>query len=380
MLPQVYRTCFQSQLSATEFLTLEILVWLLQTHKQVRIERLAALFPQPIKFESRRRRLQRFLILPKVSIYVLWFPIIKYILRSRCKKSSQLFVAIDRTQWREQNLFTVSWVLEKRALPVYWRLLSKRGSSNLAEQKALLRPVLKLLKGYEVVILGDREFRSVKLANWLDEQGVYFALRQKKSTYIQQAGEDYQRLDSLGLAPGMKLYLTGVKVTKQKGFGNFDIAAYWKRKYRGIVADEGWYILTNLGSLSAALKGYQARSGIEAMFKDCKSGGYNLEGCHACESRLLGLVLIIAITYSCAFLQGRRIKNIGLQKYINRLTELGRVQKRHSSFWVGLYGYMWVAGMEFLSDLVTQFCQLTPNKLVHFQRGLRAMKLIQSTL
>jgi hypothetical protein len=71
MLPQVYQTCFQSQLSATQFLTLEILVWLLQAYKQVRIERLAALFPQPIKFESRRRRLQRFLILPQVSIPVL---------------------------------------------------------------------------------------------------------------------------------------------------------------------------------------------------------------------------------------------------------------------------------------------------------------------
>lgn len=49
MLPQVYLTCFQSQLSAAELLTLEIVVWLLQAHKQVRIERLAALFPEPIK-------------------------------------------------------------------------------------------------------------------------------------------------------------------------------------------------------------------------------------------------------------------------------------------------------------------------------------------
>jgi hypothetical protein len=37
------------------FSLVEILVWLLQAHKQVWIERLAALFPEPIKFESRRR-------------------------------------------------------------------------------------------------------------------------------------------------------------------------------------------------------------------------------------------------------------------------------------------------------------------------------------
>jgi hypothetical protein len=37
----------------------------------------------------------------------------------------------------------------------------------------------------------------------------------------------------LGLLPGTSFYLSDVKVTKQKGFGTFDIAGYWRRKYRG---------------------------------------------------------------------------------------------------------------------------------------------------
>jgi hypothetical protein len=44
MLPQVYQTCFQRQLSATQFLTLEILVWLLQAHKQVRLTLVEVIF------------------------------------------------------------------------------------------------------------------------------------------------------------------------------------------------------------------------------------------------------------------------------------------------------------------------------------------------
>jgi hypothetical protein len=80
-------------------------------------------------------------------------------------------------------------------------------------------------------------------------------------------GQKSQKLSELGLAPGMKLFLTGVKFTKKKGFGRFVLAAYWKRKYRGKGQDEGWYILTNLNSLDAALKVYKPRSGIEAMFK-----------------------------------------------------------------------------------------------------------------
>jgi hypothetical protein len=80
MLPELYLNCLNSHLSASQLLTLEMLVWLLQFHKQIRIERLAACLPLPILYESRRRHVQRFLILPQLSIPLLWFPLIKSIL------------------------------------------------------------------------------------------------------------------------------------------------------------------------------------------------------------------------------------------------------------------------------------------------------------
>ena len=55
------------------------------------------------------------------------------------------------------------------------------------------------------------------------------------------------------------------KNRKQKGFGKFDIAGYWKRRYRGHGEDEGWYLLTNLGSLKEAVATFKCRSGIEAI-------------------------------------------------------------------------------------------------------------------
>lgn len=197
--------------------------------------------------------------------------------------------------------------------------------------------------------------------------------------HIRQEGADFQRLNTLGLAPGGSFYLTDVFVTKQQGFGTFEIAAKWARKHRGKVPSEGWYLLTNLGSLQAAVNAYKARSGIEAMFKDCKTGGYNLEKCQASDERLLSLVLLIAIAYSCAILQGRQIKAMGYQNYICRLKELRRTQRRHSTFWVGLYGQVWIGGLEFCRDLVHQLMKLTPNKLESYQQGLRAMRLILSS-
>ncbi len=54
--------------------------------------------------------------------------------------------------------------------------------------------------------------------------------------------------------------------------------------------------------------------------------------------------------------------------------------RRHSAFWIGLYGCLWVGAMEFCSDLAIALMRFKPNKLPHFQRGLRAMTLIQSAL
>jgi hypothetical protein len=116
----------------------------------------------------------------------------------------------------------------------------------------------------------------------------------------------------------MKRFFTGIKLTKAHGFGKAYLAAYWKRAYRSKVEKEAWYLLTNLPSLEEALKAYKQRSGIEAMFKDCKTGGYNLEGSKASIERLTRLVFLIAIAYTCSTLKGLVIKSKGQRKYIGR--------------------------------------------------------------
>jgi hypothetical protein len=123
------------------------------------------------------------------------------------------------------------------------------------------------------------------------------------------------------------------------------------------------------------------------MFKDCKTGGYNLESTYADGQRLIALILLIAIAYTCAILVGRNSRKMGLQKYVGRLKELQRclrratpTQHRHSVFWIGLYGHLWVGAMEFWADLAHDLMRLKPSKLAYYQKGLRAMTLIQSTL
>ena len=146
MLPSFYQKLLERYLNQAQVITLKMLVWLLQSQKQVRIERLAATLPLPIQQNSRRRHLQRFLTLNALSVVLLWFPIIEEILTRQAKTGSRLIIALDRTQWKENNVLMVSVIYQKRASPIFWVLLDKDGSSNLAEHQKVLRPVFRLLK------------------------------------------------------------------------------------------------------------------------------------------------------------------------------------------------------------------------------------------
>ncbi|AOW99055.1 hypothetical protein BJP34_05990 [Moorena producens PAL-8-15-08-1] len=221
-----YQQHFALYLHHKQILTLEILVSLLQAHKQVSLK-LAAYLPLPILYESRRRHLQRFLSLQNLSIPLLWFPLIKYFVNNHFQKGSRILVIIDGTKWQDNNLLMVSVRYQKRAIPVYWKFL-KKGSSNLVEQIAVLHPVIKLFQDYQIVVIGDREFRGVELADWLKSQQVKFALRVQDNTYVKLKGHGEQTISSLGLQPGIKRFYSEV-YTKRKGFGQFNLAAYWKR-------------------------------------------------------------------------------------------------------------------------------------------------------
>ena len=61
MMPSFYHSILQKYLTPAQLLTLQMLVCLLQSQKQVRRERLAATLPLPILQSSRRRHIQRFL-------------------------------------------------------------------------------------------------------------------------------------------------------------------------------------------------------------------------------------------------------------------------------------------------------------------------------
>jgi hypothetical protein len=379
MLPENYTNHLATCLKKSEYLMLIIVVHLLQMYRKVRLEELATKLPLPIMFESRRKKMKRFLESPCLTLEGIWIPIIIKWIEAEFSYDEILYIVIDRTQWGVINILMVSLVVNKRSLPLYFELLEHRGSSNLESQQAVLGRVLSRLKNHKTVVLGDREFCSVELARWLNEQkNSYFCLRLKKSTYIKLEKETWIALKHLGLKPGMSLYYQGVKITKTKGFAGGNIAAKWKGKYRGMTSEEAWFILTNLKDLDTAIATYQKRMGIEEMFRDFKKGGYDLERTKLTGHRLISLILLITLAYSSVTLAGKVIKDKGIAKYVGRLKEKNRSTRRHSNFYLGLNSKDWLLSWELLSVEVLALIGLSPQKRANYQQGLKALSQIQS--
>lgn len=147
-----------------------------------------------------------------LSVVLLWFPIIEEILSRQAKIGSRLIIALDRTQWKENNVLMVSVIYQKRALPIFWVLLEKDGSSNFREQQKVLRPVFRLLNQYKLVVIGDREFHSIELASWLHRQNISFVFRQKKDTTFRQKRQKFQPLNSIPIHPGIKQFYTDINL------------------------------------------------------------------------------------------------------------------------------------------------------------------------
>jgi hypothetical protein len=116
------------------------------------------------------------------------------------------------------------------------------------------------------------------------------------------------------------------------------------------------------------------------MFKDCKTGGYNLEGCQASPDKLIWLIILIALAMTSAWLKGKITQLQRQEKYIFRPQQKGRNRRRHSKCWIGLYGENWLIAKDCCCEWITSMMSVVRNKQSFSRRGLRARKLIEQPL
>ena len=177
MLLESYHVHLSEKLTRSNYLLTILLIQVVQSIKEVTLESIATKLGMPIKFESRRKKVQRFLSDNEWDLDDIWLSLVIDWIKGSVKQNEIIHIAIDRTKWQSNNILMVSMIWRKRAIPIYWKMLDKQGNSTLENQQSVLTPVFTALSDYSLVVLGDREFcagrvtrhASVTLANWLRE-------------------------------------------------------------------------------------------------------------------------------------------------------------------------------------------------------------------
>ena len=90
-------------------------------------------------------------------------------------------------------------------------------------------------------------------------------------------------------------------------------------------------------------------------------------------------MIVVAIAYTSATIQGQKIKRMGIQKYVARPETKKQQKRRHSSFYIGQHLPNWLRLQQLCQKIVDELCQINRRWLSHYQKGQRAIELALST-
>jgi hypothetical protein len=252
--------------------------------------------PANIQLESRVQRFERVLKCRKLVPLEALRPIAKRVLETVSKSSNEegLMILLDRSMINDTlNLLWISVGFGGRALPLGWVKVPHEGNSDLPLQQELLSWLKEVLPAdAKVVIVADREFHSIRLAEWLEKElKLDYALRIKAGTYIEFDGELLKT--SAVAVKGESFQMSRVKITKAAELAyRTNLTVHWAAD-----EEEPWVLATNL-ELEESIEVYAKRFWIEEMFSDHKSRGLNLEKTRLTDAdRIQKLLIAVTIAY-----------------------------------------------------------------------------------
>src|SRR6266508_2345367 len=261
---------------------------------------------------------------------------------------------MDRVLISDQhNILVVSVGFRRRSIPLVWKALDHRGSSNLTDQQGLIQAAVALLPpDVRISVHGDSEFRSQELFGWLRTHGYDAMLGVDGRVWVYDtlqgtdAGQPLaNRLTALPpqTQTGRKrkhrtspvTYLADVYMVKEVRNGPVNIIAWWERDDDGKVVLHA--VMTNLPATSRTKALGKRRMWIETAFRDWQSGGFHLDETGIDDrDRLARLLLVLALAYLWLVSLGRWVVK---RSYRRRIDDGSARQWHFSLFQLGV-GWM----------------------------------------
>lgn len=177
------------------------------------------------------------------------------------------------------TVFMISMRIGTQGIPLWFRCF-KGKSDNDAFREDMMKEGITYVSNlfsssYELIFLADRWFCSVSLIEHIQNLGHKFCIRLKGDIIVHYYDEKikkyiWQKAKDLKKFEYHPTYYSNVYITQKKCKTNIVVS-----KKHGV--DEAWIIITN-GDVKRAIKDYGYRyGGVETIFKNQKSNGFNLE-------------------------------------------------------------------------------------------------------
>jgi len=271
------------------------------------------------------QRVRRFLSTPKISPQRV-LPLFIVLLRPLLQQLPELILAMDRTTWktrqRHVNILMVSVYFEGRAIPLFWVVWDRGGASSYTQWTTVLSPVMTELQKHAwcahipIIVVADREFASPRLAQWLKQTYcVESVLRLKRSAYLGDQDQSVQLAALLQHFPQASTrHYRQITVTKTSDF-LVNVTITWGAQY-----DEPLVVIATQKGAKQAIDTYEKRFGIEPMFKDQKSNGFDIEGTKVtAPKRIETLLIMMALAHIFCTSEGARKEQAGEAKKKRRM-------------------------------------------------------------
>jgi hypothetical protein len=297
------------------------------------VAKIARAMPLDTTARAKEQRLRRLLDNERLTQTDQYQPIVKQALHGLAHQRVQLL--IDRVLIRDQhNILVVSVGFRRRSIPLVWKALEHRGSSNLTDQQGLIAAAVALLPAdVRISVHGDSEFRSQELFTWLRTQRYDAMLGVDGRVWVYDSAERTAAGQPLAsrvppLPPqtqtGRKrthrtspvMYLADVYVVQALRNGPVNIIAWWERDDDGKVVLHA--VMTNLPATPRTKALGKRRMWIETVFRDWQSGGFHLDqtGIEDRE-RLARLLIVLALAYLWLVSIGRWVVKRGYRRRLD---------------------------------------------------------------